>query len=61
MIQRLRIYTASAGPTGSIPVCPQREKRREREGKKILIEISLILVRKDIFIFISVNLEMKNT
>lgn len=60
MIQRLRICTASAGATGSVPVCPPREKRREREGKKI-IEVSLILVCKDIFLFVSVNLEMKNT
>ena len=61
MIQQLRIYTASAGAIGSVPVCPPREKRREREGKKIIIEVSLILVCKDIFLFVSVNLEMKNT
>ena len=39
----------------------QGKKERERRKKKIIIEVSLILVCKDIFIFVSVNLEMKNT
>ena len=32
MVQRLILHTASAGAPGSIPVCPHREKRREREA-----------------------------